>query len=150
MITAHKENLSDCLEEIKPLLGGHHEELALNKDKVKLDPDYDRYLEKEREGILFFVTLRQSGEMVGYYIGFIVRAIHNNRTTDCHTDIYYVHPSVRGLGAGHILFDFCDLELSKRGVMRWLTVSKNHSPAAGFLEKKGFDPIETVLCKVLG
>lgn len=150
MITAHKESLADCLEEIKGLLAGHHEELALNKDRVKLEPDYDQYLKKEDEGVLFFVTLRSRGEMVGYYIGFIVSALHNKSCMDCHTDIYYVHPSIRGDGGGDILFDFCESELSRRGVVRWFTVSKNHKPATAFLERKGHKPIETVHCKVLG
>jgi len=41
MITFSVEPLTERLEELKPLFPRHWEELALNKEHVPLDPQYD-------------------------------------------------------------------------------------------------------------
>lgn len=58
MLTAQVESFADRLHELKPLLPLHWEELALDKDKVPLDPQYDTYIAREDHGEVLFVTLR--------------------------------------------------------------------------------------------
>lgn len=41
MLTAQPEPFAPFLEEVKPMLDLHYEELALNRDKVPLSPQYD-------------------------------------------------------------------------------------------------------------
>jgi len=149
MITAHEESFKDCYPELSELLQGHHEELALNQDKISLNPDLQVYYDREDDGSLVFCTIRDKGLIVGYYIGFVVTSLHNKDHLTCHTDIFYVHPDARGYGAGKILFGFCEKLLKNRGIARWIVASKNHKKSVEFLEKSGFEPIETVLCKVL-
>ena len=43
MITCQVEQWPEFIEEAKPMLPIHWEELALNKDKVPLDPQYYIY-----------------------------------------------------------------------------------------------------------
>ena len=71
MITLEVESFTECLPELKPILPLHYEELALNKDEVPLSPQYDIYEARESLGELLFVTAREAGELVGYFIGFI-------------------------------------------------------------------------------
>ena len=68
MITAQVESLTERLEEMKPLFPMHWEELALNKDRVPLDPMYEIYLERDANGQVLFVTLRELGKPVGYVL----------------------------------------------------------------------------------
>lgn len=149
MITAHEEKLSEIFDEITPLFPTHHEELALNQDIIDLDPDYGRYFKMEEEGTLVIFTIRELGVIVGYYVGFIVASIHNKKHLTCYTDIFFIHPDCRGMGAGNTLFDFSEQQLRKRGIARWLVTSKDHQDSGPFLTKKGFIPIETVHCKIL-
>lgn len=150
MITVHHEKLAERIEEIKVLFPSHFEELALNKDKVPLDPQYDVYLERERRGELLFTILRSKGEMIGYFVGFIAPGLHYKTCLTCNMDIFYVHPSFRGQGAAKILFAEVEKELRRRGVQRWFMGSKNHKDASYLFEKIGAEPVETFYSKWLG
>jgi len=150
MITAQIESFEERLEEFKPLFPIHWEELALNKDKVPLDPQYDLYIDRERAGELLFVTLRKKGEAVGYFIGFIAPGLHYKTCLTCSMDIFYVHPEHRGSSAGKQLFRFVENELRRRGVDRWFVGSKNHKDASWLFESLEFDLCETYYTKWLG
>ena len=110
MITCHTESFESRLDELKVLLPGHYEELALNKDTVPLYPQYEIYIERERRGELLFVVLRDAGEMIGYYIGFIAPGLHYKTCLTCITDIFYVRADKRG-NAGVKMFKFVEAEL---------------------------------------
>lgn len=150
MITAQKEMFSERLSEFAPLFPIHYEELALNKDKVPLDPQYDIYLAKEAAGELLFVTLREAGEPVGYFLGFISPALHYKTCLTCIMDIFYVHPDKRGSGGGQMLFGFVEKELKRRKVDRWFVGSKCHKEASWLFEKLGFEKVEIFYSKWLG
>lgn len=150
MITAHIELLADRLEEIKPILPSHFEELALNKDKVPLSPQYDVYLEREKRGELIFMVLRDAGEMVGYFLGFIAPGLHYSTCLTCTMDIFYVRQENRGNGGGFILFKAVEEELRRRNVQRWFMGSKMHKDASYLFEKIGAQPCEVYYSKWLG
>lgn len=150
MITCHVESFEGQLEELKAILPLHYEELALNKDTVPLDPQYDIYISRERAGELLFVTLREAGELVGYFIGFIAPGLHYRTCLTCTMDIFFVHPDKRGQGAGQHLFAFVEKELRRRGVHRWFVGSKCHKDASWLFERLGFEQVEIYYSKMLG
>src|SRR6187551_676568 len=110
MITAQIEKFSEKLPEFIDLFPLHYQELALNKDSVPLDPQYEIYFRHEDAGQLLFVTLREMGEPVGYFIGFVSPGLHYKTCLTCVTDIFWVHPDKRGMGAGKLLFSFVEKE----------------------------------------
>lgn len=150
MITVMVESLAEHLPEMMPLLPLHYRELALNQDQVPLDPQYEVYLQREREGGLLFVTLREAGELVGYYIGFIAPGLHYKTCLTCTTDIFYLHPDKRGGGAGLKMFKFVEQELRRRGVQRWFMGSKVHLDASYLFRMIDAEPVETYFSKWLG
>ncbi len=150
MITAQIESFEKTLSEFSPLFPIHYEELALNKDKVPLDPQYDIYIERERRGELLFVTLRELGKPVGYFIGFISPALHYKTCLTCIMDIFYVSPEYRGNGGGKLLFTFVEKELKRRGVDRWFVGSKLHKDSSWLFEHLGFEKVEIYYSKWLG
>ncbi len=149
MIVLAIESFRERLDELKPLLPGHYEELALDKDKVPLDPRYDVYFALEEKGELLFVTLRDAGVLVGYFIGFVAPCLHYRTCLTCTMDIFYVHPEARGGRAGIKLFRFVEAELRRRGVNRWHVGSKLHKDVGRLFEMLGFTPIETYYSKWL-
>lgn len=149
MITAQVESFMETLEETKPMFPIHWEELALNKDEVPLDPQYDVYEARENAGELLFVTLREEGIIVGYFIGFISPALHYKTCLTCIMDIFYVHPDHRGSNAGFLLFTFLEGELKKRGVDRVYVGSKCHLDASFLFERLGYDRVEVYYQKML-
>ena len=118
-ITFQAESFEQTLPEFSYLLPQHWEELALQKDKVPLSPQFDIYFERERNNHLIFVTARDEGEIVGYFIGFIAQGLHYSTCKTCHLDIFYIRKDYRKGRMGIRLFKFVEEELKKRGVQRW-------------------------------
>lgn len=150
MITCHIESFEQQLDELKLLLPLHYRELALNQDKVPLAPQYSVYIERERQGGLIFVTLRDAGALVGYFIGFIAPGLHYSTCLTCTMDIFYVHPERRTGSVGVRLFRFVEAELRRRGVQRWFMGSKIHADASALFKRIGAAPVETYYSKWLG
>ena len=150
MITCHIESFEAKLEELKKLLPDHYKELALNQDSVPLDPQYEFYIDRERQGGLLFVVLREAGEMVGYYIGFIAPGLHYKGCLTCITDIFFVRKDKRKGTAGIKLFRFVEKELKRRGVLRWFTGSKVQHDASALFEFLKFERVEIYYSKWIG
>jgi GNAT superfamily N-acetyltransferase len=150
MITCHVESFEERLAELQVLLPLHYRELALNQDKVPLSPRYGDYIDRERAGGLLFVTLRDAGELVGYFIGFIAPGLHYSTCLTCTMDIFYVHPEKRTGSAGIRMFRFVETELRRRGVQRWFMGSKIHADASALFKRIGAEPVETYFSKWIG
>lgn len=150
MITPHVESFEKNLPILVDLLPIHYEELALNKDKVPLSPQYHIYINAEQKGELLFVALRKLGKLVGYFIGFVSAGLHYSTCLTCQMDIFYVLPEYRGGGAGFQLFKFVEKELKNRGVQRMFVGSKMHKDASWLFEKLGYTPVETYYSTWLG
>ncbi len=142
MLTAHVENLTERLEEMKPFFPMHWEELALNQKQVPLDPQYEIYLDRDAQGQVMLVTLRKAGEMVGYFVGFVAPALHYKTCLTLTMDIFYVLPEHRGDGGGFILFKEVEREAKRRGVERMFVGSKCHKDASWLFEKLGYEEVE--------
>lgn len=150
MLTTQVENLTERLDEMKPLFPAHWEELALDKDKVPLDPQYDIYLRRDAAGEVLFVTVREDGALVGYFVGFVAFGLHYRTCLTLTMDIFFVHPDARGHGAGLRLFKAVEAEAMRRGVQRVFYGSKNHKDASRLFEAIGCAPVETYYSKWIG
>ncbi len=150
MITCQVENLSETLEELKPLFPRHWEELALNRDKVPLDPQYEIYLERDRRGEVLLVTARENAALVGYFVGFIAPGLHYRTCLTLTEDIFYVWPEARGANTGWHLFKTVEKEAKRRGVKRMFVGSKLHKDASWLFQKLGYEEVERYYSTWLG
>ena len=150
MISAHVESFGERLAELQQLLPAHYEELALDQEHVPLSPQYDVYIEREHRGELLFVTLRDAGVLVGYFIGFIAPGLHYSTCLTCTMDIFYVRKDRRCGSAGVRLFRFVEKELRRRGVQRWFMGSKVHADASALFERVGARKVEVYYSKWIG
>lgn len=150
MITIMLESFEERLPELLPLLPLHYEELALNKDKVPLAPQYEIYIERERRGELMFMVVRDAGELIGYFIGFVAPGLHYKTCLTLIMDIFYIHPDHRGNSTGFKLFRSVEEEAAKRGVQRMFVGSKCHLDASWLFERLGYEKVETFYSVWLG
>jgi GNAT superfamily N-acetyltransferase len=150
MITAQVEPYSKCLPELMECYDLHWEELALNKDKVPLDPQYDLYEARDNAGQLLLVTLRETGRLVGYFIGFIAPGFHYKTCLTLTMDIFWTHPDVRGGFSGVKLFRLVEKEAKRRGVHRMFYGSKMHKDASRLFEFLKMEPVEIYYSKWIG
>lgn len=150
MITFHVESFRQSLPEFQALLPAHWEELALNRDKVPLRPQWHVYFEREDAGQLLFVAAREAGEIVGYFIGFVAPGLHYETCLTCTMDIFFIRKDKRTGSAGVRLFKFVEQELRRRGVNRWFVGSKVHADASALFERLKFSRVEVHYSKWLG
>ena len=159
MITAHVERLQDNLEELKPLFVPHYTELGLEQEKVPLDPQYHVYLEREANGQVLCVTLREAGTIVAYFVGFTGPGLHYQQTLQMQMDIFWLHPDYRDGDSlakleGHMLalqlFEEVIAEAKRRGIQRWFAGSKLHKDASAVFEELKMTKIETYYSQWLG
>lgn len=150
MITIQQERLTERLEELKPLFPVHWAELALDQDKVPLDPEYSIYLERDRRGEVLFVTAREDAAIVGYYVGFVAPGLHYRTCLTLIGDIWYVTPGARGAALGASLFKEVQRLAKARGVARMFTGTKLHKDAGFLLEQLGHSEVERYYSLWLG
>lgn len=150
MITAQVEDWETFCKEVQPCLPLHWEELALNRDKVPLDPMYEVYDAHAEAGRLLIVTLREAGKIVGYFIGFVAPGLHYRTCLTLTMDIFWTHPDIRGGFAGVKLFRAVEKEAKRRGVDRIVYGSKLHKDASRLFEFLKMEPIEVYYSKWIG
>jgi hypothetical protein len=140
------------VEELKALLGTHYEELALNKDKVPLMPQWGIYAQREQAEQLVYVTLRSAGELIGYVIMFVAPGLHYQTCLTAHMDILFVRPDRRDASAKGVLMmlDLLENELRRRGVQRWFMGTKLHKDIGAIFKRRKFEAVEMTYSKWLG
>jgi GNAT superfamily N-acetyltransferase len=111
-----RESFAEVIEDIKPLLAKHYQEICAFPDKLKLNPDYDKYIALDEIGCLHVVTAREESKLIGYMVTFIAPHIHYQDTVQGINDILYVSESHRGTTTGYKLFKAAMKELKKEGV----------------------------------
>lgn len=150
MITAQVEPWSEMKRDLLPLLPLHWAELALNQDKVPLDPQYDIYDAREAAGQTLVVTLRELGVLAGYFIGFVAPGLHYRTCLTLTMDIFWTHPDIRKGFAAVRMFREVEREAKRRGVQRIFYGSKAHKDASKLFEFLRMDPVEVYYSKWIG
>ncbi len=93
-----REPLSGILESgLAALLRAHWEEVAHDRDQIELDPDWNGYLDDERQHRFIAWSARRDGELVGYNAFFTVRPRHYQRDIFAINDVIYLKPGERGV-----------------------------------------------------
>lgn len=152
MITAQVEPFMAQVEELKRLLDDHYEELALNKDKVPLSPQWNLYADHENSGRLVYVALRERGELIGYIISIVAPGLHYSTCLTAHMDILFVRPDRRDQFARGVLLmiDTLEAELRRRGVQRWFMGTKLHKDIGAIFRRRKFEAVEMTYTKWIG
>lgn len=150
-LTYQKENFSDIKYELQPLLEKHWEEVAIYKDKVPYAPDWERYHNLESSGQLHIVTVRDAGELVGYYVSIISQGLHYRFTKYAINDIVLIKPEYRNARVGVDLFKYTERLLKEQEGVAVMTVHmKTFLPFDSLCEGLGFDYAERLYTKFIG
>lgn len=148
MLTASVESFIDNIPQLKEIIGQHWDKLGLYKDKMPLAPEWGVYCEYERQGVISFVVLRDSGRMVGYWITFIAPGLHYSKTLTATMDIWNVLPEYENSPRAILcLSKAADKELKRRGVNISRVGEKNHTPCEKLYKALGYEPVETIYQK---
>lgn len=139
----------EVIEDIMPLLDMHYAELTRDKDRVKLDPMWERYAQLEASGrdALQVYTARNGETLVGYAAFFVQPHLHYRALFPAINDVVYVHPEHRG-SVGLRLIRHCEREL-KPFAHKIVFHVKSDTPMAALLPRLGYALEEHVFGKFL-
>jgi GNAT superfamily N-acetyltransferase len=136
-----REPFAAVIEEGKPILFEHWEELATYSD-IPLDPDYEAYEAADKNGMLWLYVARLRGEMIGYAPYFVRRHLHY-RCLIATNDIVLVRKPYRHFGFGTALFDFIEADMVAHGVAVIHTSTKTTHPELAFLlRSRGHEEVD--------
>lgn len=148
-ITIQAEPWERAKAEIMAYWWQHWNEIALDKETVKLDPDVRLYDDHAAAGRLHVVTVRKSGELVGYHLTLISPHLHYKSTLCGFVDIYWLRPDCRAGLTGLNLFREVENSLTKRGVRKVYSGTKKHLDAGILFERLGWTEAERLYTKTL-
>lgn len=137
-----EEKLKDIIEEIKPLLDKHWDEVALNKELRPLDIDYDTYFILNDVGLSRIFTARDEGKLVGYFWFVVAPNLHFKTWKVAQVDWYFVDPECRGTGLGSMLVTEAEKWLKTLGVNSVVTMDRVHRSHKNFFTRLGYTEIE--------
>ena len=149
MITYQQEFLFELREEARPLLVKHWEEVALNKEKIKLDPDWEAYEKLEDVGCLKIFTCRDKGRLIGYFAVLASPHLHYKSNTFANNDVIYVDPDYRKGWVGIKLIKFAEKCLREDGVDILHINTKIKRDFSRVLERMGYAVVEKIYGKAL-
>jgi GNAT superfamily N-acetyltransferase len=144
-----QEFLYDVKADIQRLLQMHWEEIALNKDHIKLNPDWNAYENLEESGRLKIFTARSGEALVGYFVVLVGNNIHYKDHLFAVNDVIYLEPEYRKGMTGFRLIKAAEKWLKDDGVSVLSINTKVHKPFDLLLERLGFNLIERVYSKRL-
>ena len=88
-------DMAEFLHEAENLLYTHWQELAVNKDKVYLKPDVQKYVTLQESGVLKNIVVRKDNKIIAYSVLLITSYLHYMNNTLAQVDVIYVDPTHR-------------------------------------------------------
>lgn len=140
-------------EGVEDLLFQHWQEVAMDQERIPLDPDWEFARLQESRGILRTAALRRDGRLVGYNSFCVSPHIHYRSTLHAVNDVIYVDPAERG-AAGVKLVRGTEAMLAALGVVKVIYHTKL-APIGGkhtvgdLLAALGYKHFENLYCKLL-
>jgi GNAT superfamily N-acetyltransferase len=149
-ITYQQEFMATVAPDMQVLLEQHWQEIALNQDKIKLNPDWEAYADLDAAGVAKAFTARCDGILVGYFVVFCKKNIHYKDHIFAVNDVIYLHPDYRRGMVGIKLIKFAEKCLADDGVSVLVVNTKTHRPFDAVLERLKFGLTERVYTKYIG
>ena len=92
MIDITLATVDEMLAEANVLFEEHYEEIARNKQVMKLKPDEETYRKMELARQIFILSARQHDVLIGYSVNFVTNHLHYADLRIC---LLYTSPSPR-------------------------------------------------------
>jgi len=142
VVNLQRETYKGVIEELKPLLMKHWEEIAHYKD-IPLDPAYEVYQSIEDKGALRMFTARDDGGRIVGYSVFFRGSLHYKGFNTFSQDVLFVLPEYRGR-LGYRLIRFCDEQLKAEGAQVVYHHVKLQHDFGPLLKRMGYEPIDVI------
>lgn len=136
------EQFKDAIDEARPLLQLHWEEIAKNKGLLKLDPDMAMY-ERINENVLL-ITARSDGKLIGYFVWFLLMHPHYRQVSVAEEDLHFLLPEHRRGMTGYNLVKAACQAAIERGAKLLVSREKIGHEHPALMKRLGFVPTDIV------
>jgi len=136
-------------DEIQGLLELHYQELTLDKNVIKLDPDWHRYQTLLKENKLCIVVARDDDLLVGYSVFFLDWHIHYKNNMFARNDVLFLAPSHRQGMTGIKLIKYSEMVLEALNVSKITWHIKYSKDFRKILHRLGYQDEEVVVSRAL-
>lgn len=114
MITFQREYLREVIGEVQELLVAHWHEIGeYDREKMPMNPAWDKYLKAAELGMYIVYTAREDAELVGYITFFVAPLFHYVPHQIAENDITYIYPEHRRGLTGYRLIKFAISDLKR-------------------------------------
>lgn len=144
------EKFRDIRHEVQPLIENHWQEIAINQDKIKLNPVFDDYVKMCDAGTLKIFTVRKDNTLVGYFACIVNVSLHYADHKFANCDVLFLTKKYRKGLIGYNLINHAINYLKQYNVSVLNINTKVHAPFDPLMERMGFDLIERVYSKYIG
>jgi hypothetical protein len=110
------EKFSDIVQELKDLIFEHWREVTSEPETRPLDVHWDQYFELEKQNMIFALTARADGRLVGYIIHLIYRPLHYRYMLMASDDAHFLKKEFRKGPAAMKMFKAAEKALKELGV----------------------------------
>ncbi len=131
------------------LFAAHWDEIALNKQLMRLNPSLDKYERLQDQGMLLAIGAYADGELVGYSVNFITQHLHYADLWVCTNDVVFIRKDMRNSGIGAGLMQRTEELATARGAQMMLWHAKANTALAELLPRNGYGVQDIVFSKGL-
>lgn len=136
------------------LLRAHWDELAVHKEAMPLDPDFERFRQLGDMGLFRVWAAMDGPTLVGYMGWFIQPHIHYRSTLTAVEDLFLLSASYRRGLTGYRFFATAIDALRELGVKRVVLHTKTHfeqerGGLARFFERLGFEHTDDLYSRMI-
>ncbi len=125
--------------EAKPLMREHWEEIAIDRERIPLSLNEERYQQLADLGMLHVLAAREGAELAGYYVALLLPHIHyQDAGLMAFTDFYFLAPRFRRGHAGVQMFVEAERTLREAGVVKAYLSCKAHRDISPIFEALGW------------
>ena len=127
--------VDEMLAKASVLFEEHYEEIARNKEVMKLKPDKKAYRNLEEANQIFILSAWQDDVLIGYSVNFVLNHPHYADLLLAQNDLLYIKKEMRGSRAGLRLIKETETHATSLGCKLMLWHAKENTALGAILPR---------------
>ena len=149
MIDITLATVDEMLAEANVLFEEHYEEIARNKQIMKLKPDEETYRKMESAQQIFILSARQDDVLIGYSVNFVTNHLHYADLKLAQNDLLFISKEHRGGRVGLKLIKETEKHATLLGCKLMLWHAKESTTLAHMLPRLKYGVQDIIFSKEL-
>ena len=141
--------VDEMLAQANVLFKEHYEEIARNKQIMKLKPDEKAYYKLEKANQLFILSAWQNDVLIGYSVNFVLNHPHYADLLLAQNDLLYIKKEMRGSRAGLRLIKETEIHATLLGCKLMLWHAKENTALGAILPRLKYGVQDIIYSKEL-